>query len=272
MVRLTINLKWSSCKSMKYIKNQIVILLCLVITINSISQTNTIQDSVKVEQSFKSKLRFSLGFGITNLEQRIKGPSTNLTSNLNVLNLGFNSIYKVNERLFLEAGITSLIGSSFNYYYENANTLTNLNNPNSNYPFRINSAFSILISSVNLNASIFNKKPNALFFAPDYVFLGPRYDAIIGGGVFQYKNYLGYQYGVKYKLGLKYSNIYPVLTISQTPNIYKSGRPIITDITNRYLSFSLFIESKDGIKKFKKYVAPPKLKFSEMPIFKRLKN
>ena len=272
MVRLTINLRWLSCKSMKYIKNQIAILLCLVITINSISQTNTILDSAKTEKSFKSKLRFSLGFGITNLEQRIKGPSTNLTSNLNALNLGINSTYKVSERLFIEAGFTTLIGSSFNYYYENANTLTNIKNPNSNYPFRITSAFSILISSVNFNAALFRNKPSFLFFVPDYVFLGSRYDAIIGGGVFQYKNYLGYQYGVKYKLGLKYSNIYPVLTISQTPNFYKSGRPIITDITNRYVSFSLFIESKDGIKKFKKYVAPPKLKFSEMPLFKLLKN
>ena len=257
---------------MKYIKNQIAILLCLVITINSISQTNTILDSAKTEKSFKSKLRFSLGFGITNLEQRIKGPSTNLTSNLNALNLGINSTYKVSERLFIEAGFTTLIGSSFNYYIDNFNSISYQKNPNAIYQSRINSSFSILSSSANINASLFRNKPNFLFFIPNYFFIGPRYDVIIRRSVFMPKNYLGYQYGVKYKLGLKYSNIYPVLTISQTPNFYKSGRPIITDITNRYVSFSLFIESKDGIKKFKKYVAPPKLKFSQMPLFKLLKN
>ena len=166
---------------MKYIKKQIAIFLCLFIAINGISQTSTIQDSVKVEKSFKSKLRFSLGFGITNLEQKITGPSTNLSSNLNVLNIGFNSSYKVSERLFLEAGVTSLIGSSFNYYYENANTLSYQKNPNSVYPYKLNTSFSILSSSVNLNAALFRKKPNFLFFIPNYVFLGPRYDAINEG-------------------------------------------------------------------------------------------
>ena len=242
-----------------------------MIGLNSYSQINN-SDSVILEQSFKSKLRLSLGFGITNLEQKVTGPSTNVTSNLNVLNIGFNTKYKVREGLYMEAGIASLIGSSFNYYYENVNSLSNLNTPNSIYPFRINSAFSILSSSINLNASIFRKKPNALFFIPDYVFLGPRYDAIIGGGSFKYKNNLGYQYGIKYKLGLKYSNIYPVLSISQTPNIYKSGRPIITDITNRYFGFSLFIESKEGIKKFKKYTPPSNLKFTDIPLFRWLKK
>ena len=252
-----------------------LIILCsfLMIGFNSYSQINN-SDSALIEKGFKSKLRFSLGFGITNIEQRITGSSTNLTSNLNALNLGFNSTYKVNERLFIEAGITSLIGSSFNYYYDNANTntLTKLKNPNSVYPFKLNTSFSILISSVNFNAAIFRKKPNALFFIPDYVFLGPRYDAIIGGGGFKYKNKLGYQYGIKYKLGLKYSNIYPVLSFSQTPNLYKSGRPFITDITNRYVSFSLFIESKEGIKKFKKYTPPSKLKFTDIPLFRWLKK
>lgn len=246
--------------------------LCLAITINSISQANIVQDSVIVEHGFKSKLRLSLGLGITNIEQKVIGPSNNLTSNLNVLNIGFNTTYKVSKGLFIEAGIGSLIGSSFNYYYENANSLTKYKNSSSIYLNKLNTSFSILSSSVNLNAAIFRYKPSFLFFIPDYVFLGPRYDAIIGGGSFKYKNNLGYQYGIKYKLGLKYSTIYPVVTISQTPNIYKSGNPIISDITNRYVSFSLFIESKDGIKKSKKYVPPPNLKFSEIPLFKWLRN
>ena len=256
---------------MKIFKKQIILWLFFIISLNCYSQINN-SDSALIEKGFKSKLRISFGFGITNLEQRIKGPSTNIASNLNVLNLGFNSNYKVREGLFIEAGITSLIGSSFNYFYDNVNSLSNQKNPNSSYPFRINSSFSILSSSINLNASIFRKKPNALFFIPDYVFLGPRYDVINEGGGFNYKNYLGYQYGVKYKLGFKYSNIYPVITISQTPNLYKSGRPFITDITNRYVSFSLFIESKEGIKKFKKYTPPSKLKFTDIPLFRWLKK
>ena len=162
--------------------------------------------------------------------------------------------------------------SSFNYYIDNFNSLSYQKNPNSIYQSRINSAYSILSSSININASFFRKKPNFLFFIPNYFFIGPRYDAIIRRSAFMPKNYLGYQYGVKYKLGLKYSNIYPVVTISQTPNNYKSGSLFISDITNRYVSFSLFIESKEGIKKFKKYVAPPNLKFSEIPLFKWLKN
>ena len=257
---------------MKYIKKVIAIFICLVIAINSISQANIIQDTTKVEQSFKSKLRFSLGLGITKVEQRIKGPSTNLTSNLNVLNIGFNSTYKVNERLFIEAGIASLIGSSFNYYIDNFNSLSYQKNPNSIYQYRINSTYSILSSSININASLFRKKPNFLFFIPNYFFIGPRYDAIIRRSAFMPKNYLGYQYGVKYKLGLKYSNIYPVVTISQTPNISNSGSSIISDITNRYVSFSLFIESKEGIKKFKKYTPPSKLKFTDIPLFRWLKK
>ena len=257
---------------MKYIKKLIAIYLSLFIAVNGISQINTIQDSVKVEQSFKSKLRFSLGFGITNLEQRIKGPSTNLTSNLNVLNIGFNSTYKVSERIFIEAGITSLIGSSFNYYINNFNSISYQKNPNAIYQSRINSSFSILSSSTNINASLFRNKPNFLFFIPNYFFIGPRYDVINERGGFNYKNYLGYQYGVKYKLGFKYSNIYPVVTISQTPNISNSGSSIISDITNRYVSFSLFIESKEGIKKSKKYVAPPNLKFTDIPLFRWLKK
>jgi hypothetical protein len=257
---------------MKYIKELITIFLCLVITFKSISQTSIIQDSIKIEQSFKSKLRFSLGLGFTNLEQKVNGPSTSIASNLNVLNIGFNSTYKVSKRLSVEAGITSLIGSSFNYYYDNINTLTNFKNPNSAIPFKLNTSFSTLSTSVNFNAAIFRNKPNFLFFIPNYVFIGPRFDAIIGGGSFEYNNYLGYQYGVKYKLGLKYSNIYPVVTISQTPNIYKSGRPIITDITNRYIGFGLFIESKEGIKKFKKNPPLSNLKFTDIPLFRWLKK
>ena len=257
---------------MKNIKKLTSINLFLFIAVNGISQINTIQDSVKVDQSFKSKLRFSLGFGITNLEQKVTGPATNITSNLNVLNIGFNSTYKASERVFIEAGITSLIGSNFNYYYNNTNALTKFISLNSNLQRPINTSFSLVNTSLNFNASLFNKKPGYLFFIPNYVFIGPRYDAIIGGGNLKYKNYLGYQYGVKYKIGLKYSNIYPVVTISQTPNISNSGRPIITDITNRYIGFSLFIESKEGIKKFKKYVAPPNLKFTDIPLFRWLKK
>lgn len=258
---------------MKLFKKQIILWLFFIISLNCYSQINN-SDSALIEKGFKSKLRISFGFAITNLEQRIKGPSTNIASNLNVLNLGFNSSYKVSERLFIEAGITSLIGSSFNYYYDNANTntLTKLKNPNSVYPFKLNTSFSILSSSVNFNAAIFRNKPKFLFFIPSHVFLGPRFDVINEGGGFNYKNYLGYQYGVKYKLGFKYSNIYPVITISQTPNLYKSGRPFITDITNRYVSFSLFIESKEGIKKFKKYTPPSNLKFTDIPLFRWLKK
>jgi hypothetical protein len=257
---------------MKYIKKLIYLLLCLIIALNSFSQINIIQDSIKVEQSFKSKLRLSLGLGITNIDQKINGPSTNLTSNVNVLNVGFNSTYKVSENLSIEAGIASLIGSSFNYYIDNFNSLSYQKNPNSIYQSRINSSFSILSSGINIKASLFRNKPKFLFFIPNYFFIGPRYDAIIRRSAFMPKNYLVYQYGVKYKLGLKYSNIYPVVTISQTPNISNLGSSISSDITNRYLSFSLFIESKEGIKKSKKYVAPPKLKFSEIPLFKWLKN
>ena len=43
---------------MKYKKKVITIFIFLVIAINSISQTSIIQDSIKVEQGFKSKLRF----------------------------------------------------------------------------------------------------------------------------------------------------------------------------------------------------------------------
>lgn len=250
-----------------------LIILCsfLMIGFNSYSQINN-SDSVILEQSFKSKLRLSLGLGITNLEQKVIGPSTNVTSNLDVLNIGFNSNYKIREGLFIEAGIVSLIGSNFNYYYNNVNQLSNLKSYNSDFPRPINTSFSLVNTSFNINASIFRNKPNALFFIPDYVFLGPRYDVIIGGGGFKYKNKLGYQYGIKYKLGLKYSNIYPILSFSQTPNIYKSGRPFISEITNRYVSFSLFIESKEGIKKFKKYTPPSKLKFTDIPLFRWLRK
>ena len=256
---------------MKIFKKQIILWLFFIISLNCYSQINN-SDSALIEKGFKSKLRFSLGFGITNIEQRITGSSTNLTSNLNALNLGFNSTYKVSERLFIEAGITSLIGSSFSYYIDNFNSLSYQKNPNSIYQFRINSSYSILSSSVNINASLFRKKPNFLFFIPNYFFIGPRYDVIIGRSAFMPKNYLGYQYGVKYKLGLKYSNIYPVVTIASTPNVSNSGSSIISDITNRYVGFSLFIESKEGIKKFKKYTPPSKLKFTDIPLFRWLKK
>jgi hypothetical protein len=88
------------------------------------------------------------------------------------------------------------------------------------------------------------------------------------GGMLKLKNYLGFQYGFKYKFSLKYVNIYPSITLSQTPNLNISGTPLVSNITNHYTSFTIYWEAKGGVKKFKKYVAPPNLKFSEIPIFK----
>ena len=82
------------------------------------------------------------------------------------------------------------------------------------------------------------------------------------------KNYLGFQYGFKYKFSLKYVNIYPSITLSQTPNLNISGTPLVSNITNHYTSFTIYWEAKGGVKKFKKYVAPPNLKFSDIPLFK----
>jgi hypothetical protein len=61
---------------MNYRKKVITIFLCLLFAININAQTVIIQDSVKLEQSFKSKLRFYLGLGFTNLEQIVNGPGT----------------------------------------------------------------------------------------------------------------------------------------------------------------------------------------------------
>ncbi len=82
------------------------------------------------------------------------------------------------------------------------------------------------------------------------------------------KNYLGFLYGFKYKFSLKYVNIYPSITLSQTPNLNISGIPLVPNITNHYTSLTIYWEAKGGVKKFKKYVAPPKLKFSDIPLFK----
>ena len=99
----------------------------------------------------------------------------------------------------------------------------NTNYTNSGFGFRIpiyRSAFSIFSSSINFNARLLRNKPDFLFFIPNYFFIGPKYDALIGNDKLQLRNYLGFQYGFKYKFSLKYVNIYPSLTISQTPNLY----------------------------------------------------
>lgn len=258
-----------------------ILILSSIVCVNSYSQALNNKDSVIDEKITKNKFYPFAGFGMSTVEQKIIGPSTNLTSKLNVLNLGIGSSYRINEGLMIEGTVSALIGSSFNYYNFNypKTSLTNLfntNYTNSGFGFRIpiyRSAFSIFSSSINFNARLLRNKPDFLFFIPNYFFIGPKYDAMIGsGGMLKLKNYLGFQYGFKYKLGFKYSNIYPVVTISQTPNISNSGSSIISDITNRYVSFSLFIESKEGIKKSKKYVAPPNLKFTDIPLFRWLKK
>lgn len=257
---------------MIFINRQIILFLFLMIGLNCFSQIN-ISDSVIVEQVSKSKFRYSLGVGVTNIEQKITGPSTNLTSNLNVINFGLNSNYKISDKYFIEASVATLIGASFNYYYDNKNSLTNIYIPKSNldYVRPISSSFSLLSTSVNFNTVILKNKPKYLFFIPNYVFIGPKYDAYFGGGPFKSKNYIGYQYGFKYKFSLKYSNVYPVVMFSKSPKS-NEGNALVSNITNNFIGFSLFIESKEGKRKFKKYVAPPQLKFTEIPLFRWLKN
>jgi hypothetical protein len=248
-----------------------IFILSSIVCIKSYSQALNNKDSVINENITKNKFYPFVGFGMSTVEQKIIGPSTNLTSKLNVLNLGIGSNYRINEGLMIEGTVSALIGPSFNYYNYSKNSLTNLYNTNSNLNFQrpINSAFSILSSSINFNVSILRSKPGFLFFIPNYFFIGPKYDALIGnGGVLKLKNYLGFQYGFKYKFSLKYVNIYPSLTISQTPNLYISGTPLVSNITNHYTNFTIYLENKGGVKKFKKYVAPPQLKFSEIPLFK----
>jgi hypothetical protein len=227
-------------------------ILYIYIFNDTYSQTIQSKDSIIDINKTDSKFYQSLGFGISNIEQRLTGPSSNLTSKVSVINLALNSNYKINERFILEGTVATLIGSSFNYYNYN-NSLTNLYNPNASLNFQrpINSNFTILSSSCNMIIALYRNKPNLLFFVPKYLFIGPKYDAFIGVGG-----------------GLKYLNIYPVVTISQSPNLFDAGTSLITNISNRYTSFSLYIESKRGIRKFKKYVAPPKLKFSDIPLFK----
>ena len=216
---------------------------------------------------------------MSTVEQKIIGPSTNLSSKLNVINLGIGSNYRINEGLMIEGTVSALIGSSFNYYNFSKTSLTNVYNTNytnSLLNFQIpiyRSTFTILSSSINFNARLLRSKPDFLFFIPNYFFIGPKYDALIGnGGVLKLKNYLGFQYGFKYKFSLKYVNIYPSLTISQTPNLNISGTPLVSNITNHYTNFTIYLENKGGVKKFKKYVAPPQLKFSEIPLFKKRIN
>ncbi len=256
-------------------KKLIFIFLSSIIYIKSYSQALINKDSVIDKKTTKSKFYPSAGFGMSTVEQKIIGPSTNLTSKLNVLNLGIGSNYRINEGLMIEGTVLALIGSSFNYYNFSKTSLTNLYNTNytnSSLNFQIpiyRSAFSILSSSINFNARLLRSKPDFLFFIPNYFFIGPKYDALIGsGGMLKLKNYLGFQYGFKYKFSLKYVNIYPSLTISQTPNLYISGTPLVSNITNHYTNFTIYWENKGGVKKFKKYVAPQNLKFSDIPIFK----
>ena len=239
------------------------------------SQALNSKDSVIDEKVTKNKFYPFVGLGMSTVEQKIIGPSTNLTSKLNVLNLGIGSNYRINEGLMIEGTVLALIGSSFNYYNFSKNSLTNLYNTNYtnsslNLQWPINSAFSIFSSSINFNARLLRSKPDFLFFIPNYFFIGPKYDALFGsGGMFKLKNYLGFQYGFKYKFSLKYVTIYPSLTISQTPNLYISGTPLVSNVTNHYTNFTIYLENKGGVKKFKKYVAPPQLKFSEIPLFKK---
>ena len=250
----------------------LIILFLIPLFVNSQALNN--KDSVIDQKVTKNKFYPFVGLGMSTVEQKIIGPSTNLTSKLNVLNLGIGSNYRINEGLMIEGTVLALIGSSFNYYNYSKNSLTNLYNTNSlNLQWPINSAFSIFSSSINFNARLLRSKPDFLFFIPNYFFIGPKYDALFGsGGIFKLKNYLGFQYGFKYKFSLKYVNIYPSLTISQTPNLNISGTPLVSNITNHYTNFTIYLENKGGVKKFKKYVAPPQLKFSEIPLFKKRIN
>ena len=246
-------------------------ILSSIVCVKSYSQALNNKDSVINEKITKNKFYPFVGFGISTVEQKIIGPSTNLTSKLNVLNLGIGSNYRINEGLMIEGTVSALIGSSFNYYNFSTTSLTNVYNTNSSLNLQrpINSAYSILSSSINFNARLLRSKPDFLFFIPNYFFIGPKYDALFGsGGMLKLKNYLGFQYGFKYKFSLKYLNIYPSLTISQTPNLNISETPLVSNITNHYNNFTIYLENKGGVKKFKKYVAPPNLKFSEIPLFK----
>ena len=251
-----------------------IFILSSIVCIKSYSQAFNNKDSVIDEKITKNKFYPFVGLGMSTVEQKIIGPSTNLTSKLNVLNLGIGSNYRINEGLMIEGTVLALIGSSFNYYNFSKTSLTNLYNTNYtnsslNLQRPINSAFSIFSSSINFNARLLRSKPDFLFFIPNYFFIGPKYDALFGsGGMFKLKNYLGFQYGFKYKFSLKYVNIYPSLTISQTPNLYISGTPLVSNVTNHYTNFTIYLENKGGVKKLKKYVAPPNLKFSDIPIFK----
>ena len=238
------------------------------------SQALNSKDSVIDEKVTKNKFYPFAGLGMSTVEQKIIGPSTNLSSKLNVINLGIGSNYRINEGLMIEGTVSALIGSSFNYYNFSKTSLTNVYNTNytnSLLNFQIpiyRSAFTILSSSINFNARLLRSKPDFLFFIPNYFFIGPKYDALIVNDKLKVKKYLGFQYGFKYKFSLKYINIYPSFTISQTPNLYISGTPLVSNITNHYTSFTINWEAKGGVKKFKKYVAPPNLKFSEIPLFK----
>lgn len=251
-----------------------IFILSSIVCIKSYSQAFNNKDSVIDEKITKNKFYPFVGLGMSTVEQKIIGPSTNLTSKLNVLNLGIGSNYRINEGLMIEGTVLALIGSSFNYYNFSKTSLTNLYNTNYtnsslNLQRPINSAFSIFSSSINFNARLLRSKPDFLFFIPNYFFIGPKYDALFGsGGMFKLKNYLGFQYGFKYKFSLKYVNIYPSLTISQTPNLYISGTPLVSNVTNHYTNFTIYLENKGGVKKLKKYVAPPNLKFSDIPLFK----
>ena len=252
-------------------KKLFIFILCVIIFFDSYSQTIQSKDSVIDINKTDSKFHQSLGFGVSNIEQRLIGPASNLTTNVNIINLAINTNYNISKVLNIEGTIAALIGSSFNYYSNDKYSLSNFQNGNTNMnsPRPIFSTFEIISSSININVALLRNKPSFLFFIPSYLFIGPKYDALIGvGGGLKLNNYLGYQYGFKYKFGLKHLNIYPVVTISETPNLYVSGSPLISNISNRYTSFSLYFESKASMRKFKKYIAPSKLRFSDIPLFK----
>jgi len=125
-----------------------IFILSSIVCIKSYSQAFNNKDSVIDEKITKNKFYPFVGLGMSTVEQKIIGPSTNLTSKLNVLNLGIGSNYRINEGLMIEGTVLALIGSSFNYYNFSKTSLTNLYNTNYtnsslNLQRPINSAFSI---------------------------------------------------------------------------------------------------------------------------------
>jgi hypothetical protein len=63
-----------------------IFILSSIVCIKSYSQALNNKDSVIDEKITKNKFYPFAGFGMSTVEQKIIGPSTNLTSKLNVLN------------------------------------------------------------------------------------------------------------------------------------------------------------------------------------------